>query len=125
MRRIIQLDADGCGVACVAMIAGVSYQGALRTMYGEKPVIKTLTSDLRRGLRSLGVECASELIRSSKQRHYRNLRQDAILKTRTRADRDWHWIVWDSKRQILLDPEPKGYRYVRPPITSYLVVYRR
>jgi hypothetical protein len=125
MKRITQFDDDGCGVACVAMIAGVSYRRALRAMYGDKPLIKTVTGDLRRGLHALGIECGTRLVRSTTPRHYRNLREDAVLKTRTRSDGDWHWIVWDAKRKLVIDPERKENRYVRPPITSYLLVYRK
>jgi hypothetical protein len=125
MRHVFQLDDDGCGVACLAMIAGVSYRKALKCMFGDQKVVKTETKDLRRALHRFAIGCSSRLIRSTRQCHYRNLEQDAILKTRTRSDGDWHWIVWDAKRKKFLDPEGEDDGYVRPPVSSFFLVKRK
>ena len=126
MRRVSQLHPDGCGVACVAMIVGVSFNEARRCMFGHQEITTTRTRDIRKALREFGI-ASSRLVRSTpRTRYFRNLEQDAILKTRSRSDNDWHWIVWDGKHKKLLDPEKnKDDRYVRPPVTSFIAVRRK
>jgi hypothetical protein len=107
MKRIFQIDEDGCGVACVAMLAGVSYKMALTKMFGDRHVTPTTTKQIRKELRKFGLFSARKLVRSIKWRHYTELRQDAILKVKIpkRSGAGWHWIVWDAKRGKFLDPD--------------------
>jgi hypothetical protein len=124
MKRVSQLHPDGCGVACVAMIAGVGYHEARKTFHKDEKTGQS-TTDVRQALAKFDVACARRLVRLPSG-HYRNLKQDAILRTRTRSDGDSHWIVWDAKRKKFLDPEPnKEVRYAKPPVTSFLAVRRK
>jgi hypothetical protein len=127
MKRISQLDEDGCGVACVAMIAGVSYHEARKRMFGDQNVTVTRTRELREALRDFGIACTGKLIPSTRRRHYKKLEQDAILKVKSlrSGKKDWHWMVWDNRRKRALDPEKeKDDRYVRPPVRSFLEIER-
>ena len=87
MKRVSQLHPDGCGIACVAMIAGVSYREARKKFRKDEAVGQTKQCQIWK----------AHLIRLPRGR-YRKLEQDAILRTRTRkSDGDSHWIVWDAK----------------------------
>lgn len=123
MRRVVQEDENGCGVACVAMLAGVNYQAARVKMFPRRGGY-TNTADLRRALRKFKLKCAPRMVtfRSSGFRNYKDLPTDAILKliAPTHPPGVWHWVVWDARRKCLLDPRKRPYRRFR--ITSYLAV---
>jgi hypothetical protein len=57
MKRVIQLERTGCGIASVAALAGVGYQRAKRManrlgVYAEDPRLWSDTAHVRRLLRS-------------------------------------------------------------------------
>ena len=111
MRLVKQRHASDCGVACVAMLADVSWEEANLTIFGrvKERGFYTQTADLRDALRRLGVILE---IRMKVCRAPRRLRRDALLKTNTRKGGYWHWAVWDAERQEILDPY--GYKAIRP-----------
>ncbi|WP_352660945.1 cysteine peptidase family C39 domain-containing protein [Mesorhizobium australicum] len=121
MRLIKQQDENGCGVACVAMIACITYTLARQHMFGDRPGGYTSTGDLRRALAQLDIEAAPRLVRLKAQTPA-DLPFDAILKTNVKQDGEWHWVVWDSRRQLLLDPRVPPYRRYRH--RSYLEIVR-
>jgi hypothetical protein len=122
MRRIIQCDKEGCGIACVAMLADVTYEDARRKIFGKGPVTPTKTKAMQEALRKFGVSSAKKLIRSTKTRHYTELTQDALLKVKLpkRDAPDWHWIVWDAGCKKFHDPDPDPY--AKPRVVSFLTV---
>ena len=104
MRRVAQLDENGCGMACVAMLAGVSYRAACAIMSPRKRGTYTSHAQLRRALKHYGIRLGERVSLSGKQ--FNELEVDGILSARIfwKGD-DWsHWIVWEAKRQALLDP---------------------
>jgi|SRR3982074_3787210 hypothetical protein len=92
IKRVVQLDENGCGVACVAMLAGVSYRNARMKMLEDWYVKGMDTKELRKALRRFRLSSARRLIRSIKRRRYTTLQQDAILKVRLpkRFGSKWH-----------------------------------
>ena len=62
IKRVIQEDSTGCGIACIAMVAGISYAEAKQiTLNNEilKKSVKnfyTTTKDLVNVLNSIGIE---------------------------------------------------------------------
>ena len=86
MKLIKQKDEIGCGVACVAMVAGVTYKQAKQLIFPQgtkqQQHFSTETSDLRRALKSVGVPVADKLVRVPKD--IRQLKASAILKTNLR-----------------------------------------
>lgn len=112
MRLRHQLTPYGCGVACVAMIAGVGYWTACEAIFGPEPPQRHSTHavDLRRGLKRLGIALADRLSPLG-DRSLSDLATSAIVKVNPRRD-GWHWVVWDAGRQRLLDPrQPTCRRY--------------
>jgi hypothetical protein len=122
LRRIIQQDETGCGVACVAMFANVGYDNARKVMFGRARGTYTSTADIRRALGRFGFKPARRLMPFGRRRRYTDLRQDAVLKLKTRAhgEREWHWAVWDAHRRKLIDPAKFPYKRFR--VTSFLAV---
>ena len=104
MKRVAQLDPNGCGVACVAMLAGVSYRSACALMFPDKRGNYTSHAQLRKALRRYGIGLGKRVSLSGQRLN--DLTVDGILSARIfwKGD-DWsHWIVWDARRQALLDP---------------------
>jgi len=125
LRRIIQEDEAGCGVACVAIFAQVGYDDARKVMFGRRSGSYTSTGDIRWALGRFGFKPARRLVRFGKKRHYTDLREDAVLKLKARAhgEREWHWVVWDARRRKLIDPAKFPHKRFR--ITSFLAVNPR
>ena len=120
MRRIVQQDRHGSGVACLAMLAGKSYRAVRKEMFQNGVVSAADTGDLRRALAVYGLELAHHSVpfRSTK---YEDLKDNAILKVNPRrGGAEWHWVVWDTKRQRILDPKDPPYKRIRA--CSYLMV---
>lgn len=115
-----QLTPYGCGVACVAMIAGVGYWTACAAIFGTEPPDRhsTHAADLRRGLKRLGIALADRL-RPLGDRPLSDLEASAIVKVNPRRD-GWHWVVWDTERRRLLDPRQPTYQRYR--VVSFLQV---
>jgi len=115
MRRIIQKDDCGCGAACIAMLAGITYNQAAKSLYGEEEVDYTKTSEIRITLQTYGLTLAKKRVPFLRGKTATGLHRaiqeskielsfNAIVSTRPRRDGNWHWVVWDSKRQRILDP---------------------
>jgi hypothetical protein len=89
-------ESNLCGQTCVAMIAGVSVEEAVR-IFGTKG--KTRTKQVADALRSLGLECSDKLTRVPQQDDYK-LPQTCIVKLKI----DWHpkqhthWTLWHKDR---------------------------
>ena len=122
VRRIIQKDEMGCGVACVAMLSGRTYAEVRRRMFGDGEVAGTKAPFLREHLERLGCRVDALRLKPLKKLRYSDLEYDAILKVWPRQDGNWHWVVWDSCRRRVLDPEEPPYVRIRA--THYLPVRR-
>jgi hypothetical protein len=103
MKRVIQLDDDGCAVACAAIVAGVSYEKARRTSRRIFPSLRTnhLDADqMRRLLAEFGVRARCAPYVSLSQRI------PAILLLKWEYMRVYHNIVWDPRNERFIDPDP-------------------
>lgn len=121
MRRVIQEDRIGCGIACVAMLACVTYAEARQVMFDQAPVRRTYTVDLKKALIVFGKRPAYRTVRLN-SRALTTIVPGAIIKTNVRKhgspEEEWHWIVWDGER--ILDPKEPPYRRYRH--DAYLTV---
>ena len=113
MRLIWQQDPSGCGVACVAMVAGISYTQAKRVLFpditGGQKNFALNAYQLRDGLRSLGFQVGNKFVRVPKD--IRELKFAAVLKANDQENGLWHAVVWDPRRLLILDPNTKnGHR---------------
>jgi ABC-type bacteriocin/lantibiotic exporter with double-glycine peptidase domain len=110
MRRIVQVDATGCGLACIAILAKTNYKKvrelALELLgFEDDGVFYTGTSDLVK----IGKEL--NLIISSRRRKFKtfdNLPNKAILAINYKSKTDaWHWVVFHrtESEEYVLDPK--------------------
>ena len=120
MRRIEQEDSTGCGLACIAMLAGTTYKKVKRKAIDKSEIPKegpfyTDTPNLYRlgqvfGLK-IGQRCVclnDKRIRVRKETKARRVPPDkAILAiNRRQNDNTWHWVVYRRAQdgEYFLDP---------------------
>ena len=112
MIRVKQEDPTGCGLACIAMLAGFDYK-AVRELAIEKlgfddsGTFYTDTKDLR-GLASIfNIELGK---RKRRFKSFGELPEIAILAINYKEDSDtWHWVVYrrTSNDEFVYDPKTK------------------
>lgn len=107
MRRIKQLDSTGCGIACVAMIAGRTYSQvrkiAVEMGYQRSDLtLYTHAKQLRALLDHFGVRTE----RARMARHWESLSATGIAAVNRReSDGRWHWVVYQhGRRPYAIDP---------------------
>lgn len=106
IRCVRQKYRSDCGVACVAMLAGVSYQVAFNAFGFHEGETRFYTGhgQLLEALEKLG--CG---VKRKRFRSWEDISGSAILPVNHRCDRrHFHWVVYDGK--AIIDPYPK-----RPP----------
>lgn len=118
LRRVVQEDEDGCGLACIAMLLGVSYSEA-KALCSHSRTGKTWTHELRAALRRYGVRTA-EWLEPIDEPTLPSLLGIAILQSNYDPDEGWHWAIWDGLVGRILDPKPVPYRRLR--VNAFLAV---
>jgi hypothetical protein len=121
VKYIRQKAQTDCGIACLAMLAGVSYPKAKALLFGpsHNATCYTTKDEMRDALRYFGVITSKRLVRCKR---LDRLGRDALLRTNVLNNGNWHWVVWDAAQGRILDPLPYK-RGLRP--YSGLVVLRR
>ena len=120
MKPVVQLERTGCGIACAATIAGVSYTRAktLAARIGISAADERLwsgTAQVRRLLRQFGLRCGRG---EEAFRGWNALPDLALLSTKWHLERGrpfWHWVVFvrDAHGPRVLDPKQGLRRNVR------------
>lgn len=99
IRKIVQTDTYGCGVACLAMVAGISYEAARERFHelglgvrrGCKPAYSTSSGEMRMAISTSGL-----ITDSRRWRGWAELQGLAVIKVRDDwrgAKGRWHWAV--------------------------------
>lgn len=107
-----QDDETGCGVACIAMLAGEDYEDVKKELFASsrKRVFYTNYKDLRRGLERYGLSLEDGRARRFKS--FDDIDSNAILAIEQSppSKSHWHWVVFvrDGRRRYLLDPSHEG-----------------
>jgi ABC-type bacteriocin/lantibiotic exporter with double-glycine peptidase domain len=121
MRLVKQRDEYGCGLACVAMVAGRPYS-AIRKALGSNEVGPTQLRELREIMRQHGIVADERLIPLRTRTPF-ELPFDALIKMNPRrGGKEWHWAVWDHRSRRILDPRSPAYR--RRKFVSYVRLRR-
>lgn len=121
MKFVKQRQDDDCGYACIAMVSNKTYKEVKSVCFKSSWGMDTET--LIQNLNKLEVSTAERFIPFRKYK-WNSLRSDAILRCKF-WDEDfekfvWHYVVWDSKRKRVLDPNKEDIsNYI---ITSYLKI---
>jgi ABC-type bacteriocin/lantibiotic exporter with double-glycine peptidase domain len=130
MRRIAQRNSRDCGIACIAMIADMTYDEALHAVEHNYTNYKEckrglVTVELIRILKSVGLKPDTKL------RRYKSTEKGKmILKVDPQKNGDWHWVVRTPTGKILdpdHNPALKKYKNIfyakkQYNVTSYLRV---
>lgn len=131
MRHIKQRHKTDCGIACVAMIAGVPYATA-KKLFKANPDGKWLTEtdDLKRALGHFGITTEVRFRRlpaTDAKRWKEVLRRTgrvALVRSPVRpSDNTYHWRVYDPVKDRVLDPRQKNINTSAMHASSYLVVH--
>ena len=131
LMRVVQEDHFGCGIACIAMVAGTDY-ASVRQHLVDLPGFQgdgnfeTYDCHLRQ---LLGTHYGIRLARKGKLEHRarmsvnkfedyiqrKRLKSHAILAVNPRCHgARWHWIVWDDEQCRVLDPKTPPYTMISP-----------
>jgi ABC-type bacteriocin/lantibiotic exporter with double-glycine peptidase domain len=124
LQHVVQKNKNtGCGPACVAMLARVTYEEARLAMFPDGRTIR-LSSDytlVRRAFKRLGVQSEAKVQRANV---WGNITHLAIVTCQ--GAHPWlHWVVYDPVRQIVYDPsheKPMHPLFSRQRPISYLEV---
>lgn len=109
--RVRQDHHDGCFVACVAMLLGITYLEAFKIVHPDRVLDEYGYGSA--GIREVDIPGAAFDIlkrlnlnpKQARVRHMRNLRRLAVVLIRWRIDPTlMHAVVFDPKKKILLDP---------------------
>ncbi len=115
IRPVLQLERTGCGIASVAVLAGVGYREAQRTarkmgIRAEDSRLWSETAYMRRLLREYGIRTAKVEMPFSSWTQLPPVALLAIKWYRARGRAFWHWVVYwhgsngpvvfDSKRTL-------------------------
>ena len=121
MRWVRQQDSSGCGVACLAMVSGLSYaqvrEAFIREGLGEtRPRRKAFSSNFRELLQvaqRLGLDG-----RMQRWSSWSSVEGPCILKVAVRGS-NWHWVAAERSAQlglVVLDPDLDLPAFERPPL---------
>lgn len=108
MKHVRQRRGYDCGVAAIATLARISYAKACRAVFPDGAPISdsgwaTRYYQIVAALERLGFQAVP--ITARRKRPLRQvLTSDAILQTQRRPD-GWHWMVYNHKRRVVLDPD--------------------
>src|SRR5438270_5264491 len=103
MQFIKQHTQSDCGVACVAMLAGVSYEKANKALFPKTSPRITSSGKLAKALRTLGRKPLVDRMISLKRIDFNDLRHDALIGVVMDGSCK-HWVVWDANKRRILDP---------------------
>lgn len=126
MRRIVQIDDNGCGAACVAIIAGITYRQAVERLGSlENP---TSDGQIRAALHSFGITLGGRI--DTLLQTFDDLKVDGLLEAEIceapdRQGKSWvHWMVWDAEVQAVIDPTKDCIGSRRTRIVSFFPLSR-
>lgn len=119
MELIRQRHKNDCGIACAAMLAGVSYEVAsdAAAPLGKRRS-RTADTTMYLILRNLGIKGKLPMIPGPANG------SNALLKCnrgerRIAGVKGWHWCVWSAAEQKILDPLDDGKKR---PVLSHMPV---
>lgn len=110
VKRVIQKDRTGCGLACIAMLAGRTY-GDVREAAVELKIVRTggfymKTADIRKLGMVFNLHITAQ--RGRAFRSWEELPDTALVAINPRNDGlYWHWVVFVRRNgsEFVLDPK--------------------
>lgn len=134
LQPVCQEDSHGCGVACLAMMAGTNYQQARATFTLLKLGVKRrnrppFSSNFRELMSALDAHGLKT--RMERWPGWESLTGLGILKIRQSADtrrKDWHWVAAEAHPEFgvaVRDPSSDLPSFHRPPVDGHFGGFER
>ena len=112
MRTVRQEGENDCGVACVAMLADVTYAEAAAVIYPNGRSKLTKTKDLHRALKILGKKPLTERRQALGSKALTDLPHSALIFVEMDdGNASKHWVVWDAQARKVRDPYHKSHKH--------------
>jgi hypothetical protein len=116
MKRVRQRGDEDCGVAAVAMLLCGKHRYTRKEAYSKAisaldTARKTRIGQLTGALSVLGRPFRSGKMHPVPDGGLPGLERDALVRVRFVRSKSLHWMVWDSRRQVLLDPEEEDSHF--------------
>lgn len=118
MEIVEQKHRKGCGIACVAMIRGISYNQAKRLFplpiqVALSQIGGTTISDVRKALRGYASVGACRPYFPAENRPYFPWNEDRLIALHIlKKKQSYHWCLWDSEKRQFLDPKLHSHEEV-------------
>ena len=120
MKPVVQLERTGCGIASMAVLAGVTYAQATRVanrlgIFADDPKLWSETNHVRRLLKEHGFRSARTEVPFTSWEALPDLALLAIKWHEERGRAFWHWVVfWRGLHgPVVLDSKRALRRHVR------------
>lgn len=120
MKPVVQLDRTGCGIAAVAVLAGVNYREAQRVanrlgIFADDPTLWSETDHVLRLLKEYGFRSAGTEVPFTSWKALPDLALLAAKWHKERGRAFWHWVVfWRGPGgPVVLDSKRTLRRHVR------------
>jgi len=119
MKLVKQLHKTGCAIASVAMMANIDYKNAIKKVLPRKKKNADYGASVQniiKGFVRLGYTPTFYFKAKNK---ISKLKRNSLLLLKEEAN-NWHAVVWDAKKKVILDPEfdkplpIKGTRFEKP-----------
>ncbi len=114
IKHVTQTHKTGCGVACIAMIFGISYDEAMKIVHPKRKLGKKPYTSIQTIVDVLTVNKIKYKVQLS-DGHSLNIKNPCILGVRWNNDdgkliipKGWHWVVLNKK---ILDPAQNKTHY--------------
>ncbi|MGV7221922.1 MAG: cysteine peptidase family C39 domain-containing protein [Nitrospinales bacterium] len=113
MKPIVQIENTGCGLACAAMLAGISYSKVKIIAYelgitASDPGLWSDSTHIRKLCSQLNIKVSNQ---ETPFKDWKHLPDCALLAIKWHKIKDiafWHWTVFirDQGEEYVLDPSP-------------------
>lgn len=129
MEKIYQRRTHDCGVACLAMLAGVSYEKAEQAFVECGLDVKRRRAPFASNFADL-IEVAKKLELTLTMRRFKSwadINSAVIVKVSAKHKRNWHWVVANPGPNgiEILDPGIDLPSFENPPLDVLIVQFSR
>lgn len=114
MLKMIKMSKPkSCSVCCVAMLANITFDDAVKICFRHYPKDFSMDFD---AMENALINAGLEIKRLEFTPDY--IVKDTLIECRHKSKRYWHYVVYDAERKCFLDPIPnppciKEYEFFR------------
>jgi ABC-type bacteriocin/lantibiotic exporter with double-glycine peptidase domain len=105
MKKIKQRHRTSCGIACFAMVTGISYNKSIKKVFPRRKPYSLLTTNALMLIKAL-LKLKLDVNCYDSERNIYDIKYKAILIIKAKKG-DGHAVAWDPKLKRILDPDRK------------------